>query len=134
MLCTNFSAQNTAQEWRIGGIFVETILQEAEKMKHHISNSKEYLYYKECQKKLKKDKELYDKVNEFRKKNFELQSCKQDESTLQEAEQLYDQYQEYLNQESVIEFFDAERKICNIMRQVYDTLAEALEFDLDFLE
>lgn len=52
----------------------DELIEKAQELKTMIQNSAEYQKYDSCRHILKEDEELYRKVNEFRKKNFEFQT------------------------------------------------------------
>ena len=70
-----------------------------------IKQSDYYRDYQECLKALKKKKDVYERFNQFRRQYYAL-----------------------------VEFMDAEDKVCAVMKDMYDTIAEGLEFDMDFME
>lgn len=88
---------------------------------------KEYLYQRE---RIKKQPELYDKVNEFRQRNFELQN-ETDEAELFDRMELFEkEYEKFRENPLVDDFLRAELAFCRLMQEVDLLLAEAIDFEL----
>lgn len=99
-----------------------------------IKTSNEYNQYRRLQKKLAENKEIYDKLGEFRRKSFQLQTGGSSTGLFGEIEDLRREYEDILSLPLVIDFFVAEQRICSLMQNVYETILESLNFDIDFLE
>lgn len=101
---------------------------------HLIDTMKEsacYQHYMDLQQKLKADDFIWNRLNEYRRKRFFLQtrdSWNYDEGTLQ------DEYQEIVNQLDVKDFLETEMKLCKMVRQINNSIFDSLEMDIDFLE
>ena len=88
---------------------------------------REYLYQRE---KIKKQPELYDKVNEFRKRNFDLQNETDSEDMLERMEAFEREYEKFRENPLVDDFLRAELAFCRLMQEVDLLLAEAIDFEL----
>lgn len=88
---------------------------------------KEYLYQRE---KIKKQPELYDKVNEFRQRNFELQNETDEEELFDRMEAFEKEYEKFRENPLVDDFLRAELSFCRLMQEVDLLLAEAIDFEL----
>lgn len=88
---------------------------------------KEYLYQRE---KIKKQPELYDKVNEFRQRNFELQNGTNEEELFDRMEDFEKEYEKFRENPLVDDFLRAELSFCRMMQEVDLLLAEAIDFEL----
>lgn len=88
---------------------------------------KEYLYQRE---KIKKQPELYDKVNEFRQRNFELQNGTDEEDLFDRMEEFEKEYEKFRENPLVDDFLRAELSFCRMMQEVDLLLAEAIDFEL----
>ena len=64
----------------------------------------------------------------------ETRSNNDGQENFSEIEKLQQEYHALLVDTDVVEFMDAEDKICAVMKDMYDTIAEGLEFDMDFME
>lgn len=96
-----------------------------------IKESSYYKRYQECLMNLKKQEEIYEKYNQFRRKYYELTNSGED--NFSEIEKLQQEYHTVLSKTAVVEFMEAEDRICIIMQEMYTMLAENLEFDMDFM-
>lgn len=87
---------------------------------------KEYLFQRE---KIKKQPELYEKVNEFRQRNFELQNETDSEELFDRVEAFEMEYEKFRENPFVDDFLRAELAFCRLMQEVYVLLAEEIDFE-----
>lgn len=90
-----------------------------------------YIEYKNSLKTLKEDKELFTKLNEFRKKNMEYHM---DHKTLQDQSALRKEYNSFLQKEQVKQFLYWEQETTKLYRMIYDSIAQDSELDYSFLD
>ena len=109
------------------------VLSAAESLKKEILQSEEYRRYEEAVKRLKETPELYDRYNEFRRRNYDLQFSEGDGNLYDEIVNLTREYDSVLQDAAVNEFRLAERKLGKLMRSVYRTISDDLELDDDYL-
>lgn len=89
---------------------------------------REYLYQRE---KIKKQPELYEKVNEFRKRNFDLQNETDSEDLLDRMEAFEREYEKFREDPLVDDFLRAELAFCRMMQEVYVLLADEVDFEVE---
>ena len=80
--------------------------------------------------------ELWDKINNFRKRAFEIQ-INQNFSQFEAYERLSylkQDYEEELQDPIVNAFLDADYQLCRSMQKVYQAMAEELDYDIQFLD
>ncbi len=87
---------------------------------------KEYYYQRE---KIKKQPELYDKVNEFRQKNFDLQNESDSEDLFDRMEAFEQEYAKFRENPLVDDFLRAELAFCRMMQEVDILLAAEIDFE-----
>lgn len=87
---------------------------------------KEYLYQRE---KIKRQPELYDKVNEFRERNFVLQNEADSDDILERMEAFEQEYEKFRENLLVENFLQAELAFCRMMQEIYVLLAEEIDFE-----
>lgn len=87
---------------------------------------KEYYYQRE---KIKKQPELYDKVNEFRQKNFDLQNESDSEDLFDRMEVFEQEYAKFRENPLVDDFLRAELAFCRMMQEVDILLAAEIDFE-----
>lgn len=109
------------------------VLSAAESLKKEILQSEEYRRYEEAVKRLKEIPELYDRYNEFRRRNYDLQFSEGDGNLYDEIVNLTREYDSVLQDAAVNEFRLAERKLGKLMRSVYRTISDELELEDDYL-
>lgn len=99
-----------------------------------IKDSDEYRNYIKALEEVRNDKELYDAMNSFRRKNFELQSYEDGINRYQEIYGLALEYEEVLRQPKVNGFLIAEQMLSRKMTLMYEEIAEGLELDYSYME
>lgn len=87
---------------------------------------KEYYYQRE---KVKKQPELYDRVNEFRQKNFDLQNESDSEDLFDRMEVFEQEYAKFRENPLVDDFLRAELAFCRMMQEVEIVLAAEIDFE-----
>lgn len=94
-----------------------------------IKSTDVYRHYLQMKEKVKAYPELKEKIDEFRWKNFELQTnCEQDE--LYYRMELFEkEYEEFRKNPLVNEFLTAELSFCRMMQQVYSDIADKMDFE-----
>ena len=110
------------------------IANEAKILNQTIKNSDEYTQYMSAMRKVKENQELYQAMNSFRRRNYELQSYDDGVNRYQEIHNLALEYEKVLRNPVVNEFLVAEQVISRKLEQVYETIVEDLEFDYSYME
>ena len=98
------------------------------------------VYKKYCEQleRLKRNPEQYQKVNEFRRRNFEIQNTaqKQHEKILKIVDELFDkmdafeqEFEKFREDPVVDEFLRAELAFCRMMQEVNLYITEAVNFE-----
>ena len=88
---------------------------------------KEYWYQRE---KIKKQPELYDKVNEYRQKNFDLQNESDSEDLFDRMEEFEQEYAKFRQNPMVEDFLRAELAFCRMMQDINVLLTAEIDFEL----
>lgn len=110
------------------------ITNEAKILNQTIKNSEEYKNYLVSMQKVKENQELYQTMNFFRRRNYELQSYDDGVNRYQEIHNLALEYEKVLRNPIVNDFLVAEQVISRKLEQVYETIVEDLEFDYSYME
>lgn len=79
--------------------------------------------------KLLKQKELYEKVKEFRTKNYLIQTRKEGDDLLNAVDDLQNEYASIREIPLVEDFLAAELAFCRMMQELNAKIADALDFD-----
>lgn len=98
-----------------------------------ILESEEYNNYIEAKKRLAQNVEVFERVCCFRKLNFELQNGENTEQMMERLMKLSQEYQQELEAPVVIEYLNAELRLCKMMQNVNEILVEKIEMDMGFL-
>lgn len=88
---------------------------------------KEYWYQRE---KIKQQPELYEKVNEFRQKNFDLQNESDSEDLFDRMEAFEQEYAKFRANPLVEDFLRAELAFCRMMQDINVLLTAEIDFEL----
>ena len=88
---------------------------------------KEYLYQRE---KIKKQPELYDKVNEYRQKSFDLQIKSDSEDLMDIMEAFEQEYAKFRENPMVEDFLRAEIAFCRMMQGINVLLTAQIDFEV----
>ncbi len=107
---------------------MKEVIEESRQLNEHIRSSKEYQTYIRTRQALLADESLNSQLSEFRAKNYELQN-RQGVNPYDELIQLIKDYDELLHNSTVSDFLQAEQQVCKMMQQVFDSIAEGLEFE-----
>lgn len=110
------------------------MIKEAKVLNQLIRNNQEYLRYQDAMKKVMEDTELYGKMNEFRKKNYELQNMDDGKNHYEELYALAIEYEKVLRHPMVNEFLMAEQIFSKRLSEVYEYIADGLELDYTYME
>lgn len=109
---------------------MEEIKDATKKFADYIQQSntyKEYLYQRE---RIKKQPALYDRVNEYRQKNFDLQNETDSEDLLERMEAFEREYADIHESPMVEDFLNAEIAFCRLMQEINVLLTAEIDFEL----
>lgn len=87
---------------------------------------KEYLHQREA---LKRQPELYDQVNEYRQKNFDIQTESDGTELFDRMEVFEREYREFRENPAVDEFLRAELAFCRMMQEINVLLTAEIDFE-----
>lgn len=88
---------------------------------------KEYFYQRE---RIKKQPELYDRVNDYRQKNFDLQNETDSEDLFDRIEAFEQEYAKLRENPMVEDFLSAELSFCRMMQEINVLLTAEIDFEL----
>ncbi len=110
------------------------MIKAARELNRIVKESEEYERYQHAMKAVKEDAELYHSMNQFRRRNYELQSYEDGVNRYQEIRDLCHEYEEVLRDPLVNEFLLAEQILVSKLQEVYNIIVDGLEFDYDYME
>ena len=106
-----------------------------EELQQAIRESDEYKEYKRLEEQIKHNPDIKRTVDELRRNNFELQYNSEDSSEyLRLSEELNKKYEYVRYQECASRFLNAETCLCRLVRDICFSVADAIDFDMDFLK
>ena len=112
---------------------MEDIYQKADALVMAIRESNEYKDYHKYLALIKQNEELYNHVNEFRKRHFAIQNNESVRMGYAEYEELAELSRELRKNDLVSAFLDAEIGLGRLVQEVHQKLMTGIEFDGDFL-
>ncbi len=92
-----------------------------------VLESQEYHEYDLQRNKVKQNPELKAKIDEFRKKNYEMQTS--EDNGFDKLEQLEREYGDLFQESVVSDFLDAELAFCRVIQEINHRLTEAVHFE-----
>ena len=110
------------------------MLEKARELNETIKNSEEYIRYRECLEAVRKNQELYQAMNSFRRRNYELQSYDDGINRYQEIHNLGLEYEHVLRNPLVNSFLVSEQILSRKMREMYEVIIDDLDMDYDYME
>lgn len=89
------------------------------------------VYKKYCEQleRLKRNPEQYQKVNEFRRRNYEMQNTTEKDELFDKMDAFEQEYEKFREDPLVDEFLRAELAFCRMMQEVNLYITEAVNFD-----
>lgn len=94
-----------------------------------IKNTEVYRDYCSEKERVKVHPGLKEQIDEFREKNFELQSTDTTEELLERIEELDSEYAVFRENPLVDSFLAAELSFCRMMQKIYADLSDKIEFE-----
>ena len=91
---------------------------------------KEFLYYLD---EIKKQPELYDRVCDYRRRNFELQNMDINDNMFDEVMHFQMENPGIRKDALVNNFLRAELSVCRMLQDITRSISESVELDTDFL-
>lgn len=87
---------------------------------------KEYFYQRE---RLKKQPDLYEKVNEYRQRNFDIQNETDSEDLFDRMDEFEREYAKFRENPLVEDFLRAELSFCRMMQEINVLLTAEIDFE-----
>ena len=105
-----------------------------EELVQAILASEEYREYLECFAKIKDQPELYERVGDYRKRNFELQNMDVNDNMFDEVMRFQMENSAIRKNALVNQFLKAELSVCRMLQGITRTISDNVELDIDFLK
>ncbi|MCM1123290.1 MAG: YlbF family regulator [Eubacterium sp.] len=105
------------------------IMEAAKKFAAIIRESDTYKEYLLQREKIKTQPELYDKVNEYRQRNFDLQNEPDSGDLFDRVEEFGREYAKFCENPLVDDFLQAELAFCRMMQEVNVLLTAEIDFE-----
>ncbi|MBO5242506.1 MAG: YlbF family regulator [Lachnospiraceae bacterium] len=96
-----------------------------------LKHSKVYLEYQEQLKRLCAQPELKQRVDDYRRRNYEIQTQSQQQNMFDEMERFQRESEHLRDIPMVHDFLNAELALCRMIQKVTTTIVEAVSEDFD---
>jgi cell fate (sporulation/competence/biofilm development) regulator YlbF (YheA/YmcA/DUF963 family) len=106
-----------------------TIEESTREFAAEIQKTEVYQDYRKQLDALKKDPDLYGKVNEYRMRNFELQTIEPVDGLLEKMDRLEQEYESVIDNPLVSDFLRAELAFCRLMQNINKCITTVLKFE-----
>ena len=113
---------------------MKDVIYQSKQLNAKIRQSNEYNHYVRSRKNLMQDENLYKAFNDFRRRNYEIQSRQGEENYYDDITDLVRDYDSILKTIKVNDFLVAEQRICRLMQEIYSSISDSLDFDYDFID
>lgn len=90
-----------------------------------------YIQYSIEKEKLQLFPELKNGIDQYRKKNYELQNSQNVDDMFERVDAFEKEYEGFRENPLVRDFLEAELSICRLMQEVYLNITEAINFDME---
>lgn len=104
------------------------VVKAVDNLVEEIKKSNTYMEYDFQRDKLKKQPELFNRVQEYRQRNFDLQNGSQGEDLFEKMDAFEKEYEEFLEIPLVDDFLNAELAFCRMMQEVNLRITTELDF------
>ena len=97
---------------------------------HTIKESAEYKEYKRLEAVVNMDPNLKRSIDEFRRRNYEIQNLKEGTDVYTEMEQLEEEYHEIRKNPLISDYLQYELGLCHIMQRINLSLVGTVDLDI----
>ncbi|MBQ7955002.1 MAG: YlbF family regulator [Lachnospiraceae bacterium] len=94
-----------------------------------LKETPDYKNYIREKEKVKAQPKLKEQIDEYRKRNFELQNLTEEENLFERVEQFEREYAQFRENPLVSDFLAAELALCRLIQEVNLEIAAALDFE-----
>jgi cell fate (sporulation/competence/biofilm development) regulator YlbF (YheA/YmcA/DUF963 family) len=106
------------------------VVELSKKLNETIKESEFYRNYLTCRERLYEHPDLLRGLNEFKKRNSEIQNRGSVDNPYDEVVALFEEYDAIVHDTIVNDFLRAERKLCRMLKTMYDEIADGLDVDI----
>ncbi|MDA3846412.1 MAG: YlbF family regulator [Vallitaleaceae bacterium] len=114
---------------------MKEIIKKTELFADEIRQTDIYQKYRDLELQIKDKAGLMPRIDEFRRQSFEIQISHRygHFNSYERIIGLKNENEDLLSEPLVKAFLDAELKLSKLLGKIYETMAEVIEFDIDFL-
>jgi cell fate (sporulation/competence/biofilm development) regulator YlbF (YheA/YmcA/DUF963 family) len=119
--------QVVSELYRIEGVGMDSVHEALDRLIKEVIVSKEYNEYLREKERVKKYPELKNRLDEFRRKNFQMQNG--DDRALEMLDQMEQEYERLMENPVVSGFLSSELAFCRLMQDISMSLAGSIDFE-----
>ena len=101
----------------------------SEKLVNSVKETEIYRKYSYQLEKIKRNPELFEKVNEFRQRNYEIHNTSQGNELFEKMDAFEREYEKFRENPIVDDFLRAELAFCRMMQEINIYITEKLNFE-----
>ncbi len=94
-----------------------------------LHETKVYQEYLKAKEEVKKDKERWETLQQYRKKRYEMQQLADGDELYERVEAFEREEQQYRTNPTVAAFLDAELALCRMMQEIFLSMVDSLDFE-----
>ncbi len=94
-----------------------------------ILETPEYQHYHEEKEKMHQWPELKEKIDEFRRRNMEIQQIRDENRFLDEMEKFEREFEDFTSDSRIHEFLKRELSFCRMMQEINRKVTDSLDFE-----
>lgn len=115
-------------------MFDHQIEESIRNLAEQIKSSEEYHDYQKINEEVKKEPELKEQIDFFRKRNYEMINSQTEEDWLSKSEKFEQEYADFRKTPLVDQFLASELALCRLLQRVSYGIFGSLDFDVSFLQ
>lgn len=96
---------------------------------NELKKTTEYLEYRSSLEEVKKNEELWRRVEEYRRRRTDFQNFSNNDDMYDKADRIRQEYADVFNNPVAKKFLDSEVAICRMVQDISVKIAEAIDFE-----
>ena len=96
-----------------------------------VCGSKAYKNFEKSKMQVKENPELHKRLNQFRRRNYELQNRKNSYSCAEEEEAFKQEAEEFRKDPLVDEYLSSELELCKMIQRINQSIVSVIQFEIE---
>ncbi|MGI6057070.1 MAG: YlbF family regulator [Bilifractor sp.] len=107
---------------------MDSVKEKAEELIQALEQSEDYVRYRNLENRLKEMPELRQKINEYRRKVYEMQTSGRD--LYDETDYVINEYSPLLRNEIAADYLDAESAVCRTVQRIINAISQEIHVEM----